>query len=426
MVLDQHHSFKFLPRNFNSQQKRVSTYVVAVLLAAFVLVISNSVLPDVEPQTGPLFKPLIPIAVPITPLPPRFQAVNVQQSSSSESTNYSGLTPSRRTGNAVLPASLTSTSTATVVNTIDSTPNATFVIICGTQLSDAVAEMQPLLKSMLLLASAPIRIVFLTDASGAKRLRRLFATDLAWFRRPLRVDIIHIRESDIDKFVLKLRVDPDSDIRAGRWALAKLMVPWLVPGVEKVVIVDTDMIFVKDPMQLWEEHNVGGTDWVYRMPLNRRHSVDAICSCVVLVRCDLARRMLMYPTMFKAALASAGEKERRWYDERKGLWRLVHADQGLLWVTMHKYPKAFSELPLMWNREKCHNYYWVFKPESRGDVGIFHRNCAGYDSRKATDDASEMFDFFLRYQWHWLRAKRSNGFLIEVHNWNNLLPTTAG
>ena len=395
-------SFRLIPKNLNAQQKRVSTYIIIVLIAAFVLAISNTILPPAEPATSN-YNPALP---------------RVASSPLTQTTLQRPQQP------VTAPSQLGHTST--VLNSVATDANATFVIACGTQLTDAVAEMRPLLTSMLVLVSAPIRLVFLTDADGAARIRRLFATDLAWFRRPLRVDIVHVRDTDIDKFALDIRVDPMGDSHTGRWALAKLMVPWLLPGVDRVVTVDTDMVFVKDPLELWEEHGVGGAEWIYRMPLNRRHSNNAICSCVVLVRCELARRRRVHPTMLRAAMAGAGAAERQWYKPTAGLWRPEQGDQGLLWMTMHKYPAAFSELPLRWNREKCHNYYGVFNSGNTGDVGIFHRNCAGFYSRVATDNASEMFDFFLKYRWHWLRARKSRGKRVEVHSWDPVLPAAAG
>jgi len=293
--------------------------------------------------------------------------------------------------------------------------------------------MRPLLASMLAFSSGSMRLVFLTDEGGASRVDAMFSGELVHYKRRLTVEIIEVADKLIEDFAYRIKLDPYGD-RTGRWAIAKLMVPWLLPQYDRVVVVDTDMIFMDDPLELWKEHSHDDGRWVYRMPLNARHSNNDICSCIVLFNLKRARKLRVYPTLFRAALSNtytyrdkSGKKnpEASWYSRRTRLWRPSHGDQGMYWILMASYPNLFSALPQKWNREKCHNYSWIFNRDSKVDVGIFHRNCGGVDSRKFNDDANHQFDFFLHYKWHWLKAKPDQGFKILVfHSHPPEMPTT--
>lgn len=286
---------------------------------------------------------------------------------------------------------------------------ATFVITCGTQETDAVSEMQPLVKSILMLSSRPIRLIFFTDAEGVTRISKLFS-DLGHANRLLRVEIHHVTNEAIEKFAASLKYDPYGH-HSGRWGTAKLMVPWLLPNTKRVLVLDTDMILLEDPLHLWA-HFDDGKEWTYQMPMHSRGHPANICSCIVLINCERARAQKVYPNIMAQALKYSPPN---WITSNK-IYRPAHGDQGLYWLMIRKYPKMFRELPRKWDVDKCHRFYGVFKVNATAKASLLHRNCGGSntDANSLSDEANPFFKFFMAYKWHWLQAPKGQGYKVVV------------
>lgn len=289
---------------------------------------------------------------------------------------------------------------------------ATFVITCGTAETDAVSEMSALLKSVLAFASEPVRLIFVTDSNGAQRLRKLFAEDLVRSKRQLWVDIHLLHDSIVNEWAAKIRLDPVGH-HSGRWGTAKLMLPWIFKDIDRIVVLDTDMVFVEDPIRLWELFEDGGKDWIYQMPVSNKASPTTMCSCIVLIKMDLAREKNVFPTLFHESLKSGPKK---WWIANRRIWRPVTGDQGLYWLMMRKYPAYFRLLPSNWDKDHCHGFYGSLKANSKDRVSLLHRNCAGQNSAIVKDQASPFFDFFLHYRWHWLTPQSGKSFAVQVRN----------
>lgn len=291
---------------------------------------------------------------------------------------------------------------------------ATFVITCGTQETDAVDEMQPLVKSILLLSSRPIRLVFFTDADGVTRIQKMFS-DLGHANRLVRVEIHHLTNAAIESFAARMSYDPYGH-HSGRWGTAKLMVPWLLPNEKRVLVLDTDMILLEDPIHLWS-HFDDGEGWTYQMPLYSRYHPANICSCIVLINCERARQQGLYPKVMIEALKTSPPA---WITKDK-IYRPAHGDQGLYWLMMRRQPKMFRELPRKWDVDKCHRFYGVFKNGSKAKASLLHRNCGGTntDANSLRDEASPFFQFFIHYQWHWLQAPKGKGYQVIVSNFEH-------
>ncbi len=291
---------------------------------------------------------------------------------------------------------------------------ATFVITCGTQETDAVAEMQPLVKSLLMLSSRPIRLVFFTDSDGVRRIRKMF-TDLGHANRLLRVEIHHVTNEAIEAFAASLNYDPNGH-HSGRWGTAKLMVPWLLPKTKRVLVLDTDMVLLEDPLHLWA-HFDDGKEWAYQMPMYSRGHPANICSCIVLIDCERARAQKVYPTLMAGALR---DSPPNWITAQR-IYRPAHGDQGLYWLMIRRYPALFRELPRKWDVDKCHRFYGVFKPNSTTKASLLHRNCGGSntDANSLSDEANPFFKFFMEYRWHWLQAPSGKGYAVVVNTFEH-------
>lgn len=286
----------------------------------------------------------------------------------------------------------------------------TFVITCGSGITDAVEEMQPLLKSILMLISQPVHIVFLTDAKGGKRIRRLFRY-LAWTKKKVWVDIYVLNELLVDTWAAKVRLSPWAH-HSGRWGTAKLILPWIIRDRDRAVLVDTDMIFMQDPMNLWELFNTGSQDWIYQMPVAHMWSPVHICSCIVLFKLDKIREQRVYPKLMKYVLPT----HKGWYDPNSKLYKPNCGDQGVYWLLMKHYPKLFQRLPVHWARGRCGKYQDALKIQSTSPVGILHRNCGGTNSSAVNDEASPFFDFWSHYRWHWLQPSHGVKFPVKLRS----------
>lgn len=327
-----------------------------------------------KPSTA--LAPAIPIAVP-----------RRHSSSSSSPSSPVKVVPNRK--------KLPSVSKRIPVSPPDDVP--TFVVTCGSGDSDAVDEMKPLLKSILMMISQPVHFVFLTDPSGGKRIHRLF-NHLAWTKRQVWVDIHVLNERLVDKWAAKVRMSVWSH-SSGRWGTAKLMIPWIIQDRERAIIVDTDMIFMQDPMNLWELFSTGSQDWIYQMPIARMTSPIYICSCIMLLKLRRIREHQVYPNLMRFAL----EQAPTWYDPEIKLYKPNTGDQGVYFQLIKHYTKLFKRLPVHWARGHCGKYQDALKVQSKLPVGVLHRNCASTNSSRFQDEASTYFDFFSHYRWHWLR-----------------------
>ncbi|KAL3937222.1 MAG: hypothetical protein SGBAC_007630 [Bacillariaceae sp.] len=97
--------------------------------------------------------------------------------------------------------------------------------------------MQPLLTSAILLSSAPLHFVFVTDKGSANRIQRMFEDDLKYSKKPIKVDTWVLSEGSVNTFSSMLDYNQTFH-HSGIWGTSKLMLPWIVKDVEKAVQVD--------------------------------------------------------------------------------------------------------------------------------------------------------------------------------------------
>lgn len=209
-----------------------------------------------------------------------------------------------------------------------------------------------------------------------------------------------------------------------------MTVPWLLPDIRRAIVLDTDMVFTRDPALLWAEFSKGNDNsgWAFKMPLfsarepwTRAHynlaNVHGICSCVVLVNLDRARSEIVWPDVLRKALESAiqrGEWEGTWYKPELGKWHLVHSDQGMYWLLLRYRPNLISDLHPRWNSDRCHKWNGAMNRTSKIDVGLLHRNCAGSDASKTSDEANDYFRFYHNFQWRWIVPDNESGHRVVV------------
>lgn len=318
----------------------------------------------------------------------------------------------------------------------DSTATASvakFVILCGTEGDNATGEMHGLISSALLLSTIPLHLIFITDKFGAIRIKSMFDHLPRW-RMPLRVQIVVISPKIVNIFSKAIDVDPRAT-KPGLWGIAKMTIPWLLPDISFFAVLDTDMVFIRDPARLWAEFGYGNGDgnseWAFKMPLfpaGGKPSVNNICSCVVLVDSVRARSANIWPHLVRRSLAAAierGGRETTWYKPKLRQWHIGHGDQGLYWLLLRYRPELISGLNPRWNTDRCHNWKSALNPKSGINIGLLHRNCAGSDARKTSDQANDFFRYYQKFRWQWMVPDNGTGHNVVITTQSAVRLTTS-
>ncbi|CAJ1968395.1 unnamed protein product [Cylindrotheca closterium] len=296
----------------------------------------------------------------------------------------------------------------------------TIIIVCGNGETYAVKEMKPLLTSAILLSSAPLHFVFVTDQGSSNRIRKIFQNELGYSKKPIKVDTWILSESSVNTFASLLDYNP-LEHHSGIWGTSKLMLPWIVKDMDKAIMMDSDMLFLDDPARLWNEfangHNsstssnntTNTTEWMYKMPLHNPAAPFSICSCIMLVKLDQIRRSNTFPTLMEEALATQPD----WKGEENHLYNAPNGDQGLYWAMLanENGSRIIAPLPEQWNADRCNNYFGVLLPTSEKAVSVLHNNCKEH---RSYGSAHDYFIFYEKYRWHWLKGDSGSQHYYKV------------
>lgn len=189
--------------------------------------------------------------------------------------------------------------------------------------------------------------------------------------------------------------------------LTKVLIHEILADVKRAAYVDTDMIFVVDPAQLWDTFPTLGKDVLISFPtLGNESHAGQICTCVMLM--ELARMrnpdVLLIPStrlpdvsdwLSEPVAAAKKDGIRSIFnkpDERMPFdpMDLLFGDQGLYYVLWLYRPYLFDRLSLRWDVTGCRESYGLrmghFKegehPEDMSEVEQLAKQ--GYNS--ATDE----------------------------------------
>jgi len=265
-----------------------------------------------------------------------------------------------------------------------------FIIVAGYGETDAVTESIPLINSILLLSSVAVHFYIFSDEKGVKRFDEKIFKMISSVPIHVEVDLHGLDLQRVLELSSKIHFNPYFH-HSGVWGAAKLFVPWLLPEVDTATVVDTDMIFVEDPALLFMLFNKDDTV-TYKMPLNE-NKPGGICSCIVLIHMDLARKQQVFPAMFANSLKAypSWRNPNRTYD-------CPHGDQGLYFALWKQQPDLMATIPVKWNLDRCHKFYGIFRKRNKREAGLIHRNCNG-----GNKDAAETYYRFYRdypFAWH--------------------------
>lgn len=286
--------------------------------------------------------------------------------------------------------------------------------------SNAVQEMVPLLKSMILLATAPFRVVFITDDTGKEKLVNLTSSHL--MDRSTMLQHVDVRffangTKEIEEQA-RQSIQWENIHHSGVWSFIKMLLPWIAPEYDRLAIVDTDLVFVTDPIELWREFDPPyqhQRDWLYSFPTNetlKRGSYNisgirwsvSICSCIGLLEAAKIRRgTRVFPEAFMAAQRlHIKEKKKRNHNLSAHPYS-ENGDQSVYWNMFQLNETWLAPLHERWNRNKCQSYANAFSVKKA--TGMLHQNCGDFSGQKGSspvkDEAFVHFDYFDSYPWHW-------------------------
>lgn len=279
----------------------------------------------------------------------------------------------------------------------------TFVIACGTGDINTIIEMRALIVSAILLSSCPLHFILVADRSSAGMARRFFREEINTSHIPISVDIWTIPITGIERWARNLGMGLHKGLeKKGPWLLAKLYIPLMLREYSRVIVLDSDMIFLEDPAVLWSNF-YDGKPWTFKLPLKDLTTASRICSCVILIKVQNVIRENIYPHKVKRALLKNGQS---WFNSNLGIYLPKHADQGVYYALRMTYPYLFESLDRRYNVDHCHDYYGVFDNNinirNRQAVSLLHRNC-GSSTPLHINHAEPFFSFFKLYQTNWLK-----------------------
>ncbi|PPQ99080.1 hypothetical protein CVT24_003640 [Panaeolus cyanescens] len=157
--------------------------------------------------------------------------------------------------------------------------------------------------------------------------------------------------------------------------LSKLLMHEILIDVEKTIFVDTDMIFVVDPAQLWDNFRTFDDNALLALPtLGPTSHAGEICTCVMLLNLERMRRpepnSLLIPSslipQYKDILTEAldaaerdGIPNMKGRPERASFSRkdAPFGDQGIIYALWMHRPALFPQLSLRWDITQCRSSY---------------------------------------------------------------------
>jgi hypothetical protein len=238
-------------------------------------------------------------------------------------------------------------------------------------LPETYTESVALLNSIFLLATGPIELVIATDLLGLGLYSALFK-QVSRTKQQIDVILMPVRDTWIANLATQMNYSLLTH-HSGMWGTLKMfahLLPIFAKRDSPIVVVDTDMIFLTDPMGLVAHFPAADAHWQFRMPLypdaedklsaSAHGDYNAICSCIVIQNLGELHRNDPYPDFFVTTLKFMDARHKGW--STNGLFTPPHGDQGV-YTAIRKWEDAQNDpshriIHLMdaWNRDLCHEY----------------------------------------------------------------------
>lgn len=149
---------------------------------------------------------------------------------------------------------------------------------------------------------------------------------------------------------------------AGYGGLVKTFLHEVLHDVNRVIYLDTDMLFLVDPFLLWrdfERYWNESQDFMVAFPtLGERSTSDVVCTCIMLLDLEQMRKHFFMPsTNFPTGTKSLGNNET-WARAEIDPENPEFGDQGLYFAIWKRHGrKMFKDLSVSWDMTHCRFSY---------------------------------------------------------------------
>lgn len=139
--------------------------------------------------------------------------------------------------------------------------------------------------------------------------------------------------------------------------LVKMFIHELLPTVDKALFIDTDMMFVVDPLLLWRTFDTMNSTQILLFPtLGPTSWEGTICTCTMVMNLRMMREAhfmasTLLPDLMNISISSTS------YPGRVDPLAPPFGDQGLYFAMWQARPELFGHLSLVWDMTGCRTGY---------------------------------------------------------------------
>jgi hypothetical protein len=274
-----------------------------------------------------------------------------------------------------------------------------FTIVSG-GLKYTQSETIILIKSILLHCSTPVELNIVTEDESKQYLIEKVLSELKVLKKSLTVNFVILNLEWVKELARRTQIK----IRhhSGEWGIAKLYLPHVLPSVRRTIFIDTDMIFLTDPILLWNQFRTFSSNTILMWHKPSGPTTNHICSCIMLWDFEKSRQ-----SKWESEIAPAAFKNfLKPFPDGTYNSQLGGGDQDFLWALDRFRPDMFGYFGLEWNIQNCRNFFGVNPKSLQRDnsnlfPGAIHFNCMknSYSDFKGWE---WVVDYMTWYRWDWL------------------------
>lgn len=207
------------------------------------------------------------------------------------------------------------------------------------------------IQGILRVTNCPVHVLFVTGAKEEKRIRD-FLTQLPAWRCDFSFEFVSLNETLLDEWMSA--IGHQATHRTGRAGNIKFFYPNFFPGLDRVIMLDTDVLIGSDLCQLWHEFDhfseaqlfSFAPQWKY-LNIAKDNQFNAGVGLLHLQRMRDANWLQL-----------ARDAIRHWHLKGMKPRCCAHGDQSVFHMIRFLRPSAMpAPLSRWWNINKCHKYH---------------------------------------------------------------------
>ncbi|EIN12624.1 hypothetical protein PUNSTDRAFT_59955 [Punctularia strigosozonata HHB-11173 SS5] len=221
---------------------------------------------------------------------------------------------------------------------------------------------------------------------------------LALFSRPaypVRATFYPLTQDDISRRAARAGVGTSHE--AGMGGLVKTFIHEVLHDVERIIFVDTDMLFLVDPALLWREFDAMDENQMVAFPtLGPKSHSGWICTCVMILNLKAMRERMFMPSNLLPTTPSLGSPDV-WKDTGTDPYNPDYGDQGLYWAIWQGYPQHFKHLSISWDTTHCRYSYGMSLADGDENMSEEEQVARQWDTQQAPERFKQLFPAILHF-----------------------------